>query len=133
KVSGIGSVSGNLTAPAGTAIQPAGNGVAGTLTFANSLTENGIINNFDLSDDPTGTIKTNDLIVVGGDLTLTGLNTIQVNALNGSVPPGSVYPVIKYGGNLFGPPGNLQPGGTVLSPSNHATTKTIYIVIQAAY
>ena len=61
-----------------------GTNVAGTLTISNGLTEaGGVVNYFDLSDDPTGTTKTNDLINVIGNLTLSGTNTIPVNMLNG--------------------------------------------------
>ena len=48
-----------------------GPGVPGVLTIGNSLFEGmHATNYFDLSDDPTGTVKTNDQIHVEGDLGL---------------------------------------------------------------
>ena len=76
-----------------------GNGIggAGTLTVTGSLTESGgIINLFDLSNDPTGLVKTNDQIKVIGALTVSGKNTILVNLLNGPLLNGT-YTLIKYG------------------------------------
>ncbi len=76
-----------------------GNGIggAGTLTIANSLTETGGINNyFDLSDDPTGLVKTNDQINVIGALQVSGRNFIRVNLLDGPLANGT-YTLIKYG------------------------------------
>jgi autotransporter-associated beta strand protein len=87
-----------------------GNGVgaAGTLTINNSLTESGgIINRFDLTDDPTGTMKTNDQINVIGDLNLSGANTIQVNLLNGPLANGD-YTLITFTGSLNGSLSNLS-------------------------
>ena len=74
-----------------------GIGAAGTLTIANSLTESGgIVNLFDLSDDPTGLVKANDQIQVAGTLTVSGKNTILVNLLDGPLLNGT-YTLIKYG------------------------------------
>lgn len=76
-----------------------GNGIggAGTLTIAGALTESGGINNyFDLSDDPTGLVKTNDQIIVVGALNVSGRNFIRVNLLDGPLANG-LYPLIKYG------------------------------------
>ena len=51
--------------------------------------------NFDLSDDPTGTVKTNDQLIVNGALTSAGTNYIRVTLPNGPLNNG-VYPLIKY-------------------------------------
>jgi autotransporter-associated beta strand protein len=86
-----------------------GNGIggAGTLTISNSITEaGGIINRFDLSDDPAGTSKTNDQIRVVGDLNLSGVNTISVNLLDGPLANGD-YTLITYSGSLNGSLANL--------------------------
>ena len=75
-----------------------GNGIggAGTLTISNALTEaGGVLNRFDLSDDPTGLIKTNDQIKVVGTLTVSGKNTIRVNLPNGPLLNGT-YTLFKF-------------------------------------
>lgn len=82
----------------GAGIAP-GNGIgdAGTLTISNALTETGGINNyFDLSDDPTGLVKTNDQINVAGALNVSGRNFTRVNLLNGPLANGT-YSLIQYG------------------------------------
>ena len=71
-------------------------GGAGTFTISNSLTEaGGVINRFDLSDDPTGLVKTNDLIKATGTLAVSGNNQIRVNLLNGPLLNG-LYPLFKF-------------------------------------
>jgi len=83
---------------AGASLSPGNDiGGAGTLTVSNSLAEpGGVINRFDLSDDPTGVSKTNDQIKVAGTLVASGNNLIRVNLLNGPLLNG-VYTLIKYG------------------------------------
>ena len=84
------------TLQSGAALAPGGVGIPGTLTFSNGLTvSSGITLRFDLSDDPTGTIKTNDLVFVNGALTAAGTNYIRVTLPNGPLNNG-VYPLIKY-------------------------------------
>lgn len=130
-LAGTGAVIGNLTALSGSVIRPGGVSAAGTLTLSNSFTEvGGANNNFDLSDDPTGTIHANDLLNINGDLNLGGANTIQVNLLNGPLPAGSVYKVIQYSGNLNGSLANLSLTGIAGSLSNNAALKAIYVVVQ---
>jgi autotransporter-associated beta strand protein len=129
---GLGAVIGNLTAGSGTSIRPAGNTVAGTLTFSNALTETGgVVNNFDLSDDPTGLIKTNDFINIVGDLNLSGTNTIQVNPLNGPLPGGATYKLIQYAGNFNGGITNLVLNGAAGLLTNDAGAKVISLVVAA--
>jgi autotransporter-associated beta strand protein len=97
-IGGGGSLGLAPTLNSGANISP-GNGIgtAGTLTIASSLAESGgIINRFDLSNDPTGLVKTNDQIKVIGTLTVSGKNTIQVNLLDGPLLNGT-YTLIKYG------------------------------------
>ena len=129
KLAGSGSVAGAVTGLPGAAIQPGGNGAAGSLTFSNTLSETGgVLNNFDLSDDPTGTVKTNDFLYIAGDFTLSGANTLQVNALDGTLPPGSTYPLVRYAGNLNGSLANFSLAGATGSLSNNAVEKTISLV-----
>ncbi len=102
-LSGFGTVLGTLTVSGG-AVNPGQAGAAGTLTFANGLTELGGVNHqFQLSA-PGGT---NDQIVVTGDLTLNGLNNIVASAFGGGNLPSGVYPLITYSGALNGSLTNL--------------------------
>jgi autotransporter-associated beta strand protein len=108
-LSGYGVVTGSVTA-ASCLISPGVNGVAGTLTFTNSLTLNGgVTNEFDLATTPgTG----NDLMVVGGVLNLSGTNTIQVNLLGSTLSAGT-YPLIQFGLPGGGGATNFQVTGTL--------------------
>jgi autotransporter-associated beta strand protein len=95
----------------GTVTPGAGMTNAGTLTFGNGLkTEDGATFAMDLSDDPSGTTKTNDLINVIGNLTLQGTNTFVIQKLNPNLPAG-VYPLIKYTGAFSGSLNNLRVSG----------------------
>ena len=130
---GSGAVNGSLTALSGSFLRPGGLLTAGTLTLSNNLTEvGGGSVAFDLSDDPTGTIKTNDFLNVMGDLNLGGTNIISINALSGPLPAGSTYTLLRYGGNLTGGVGNLALAGVAGSLSLDAGAKTISLVIAGA-
>jgi hypothetical protein len=124
-------VMGNLTAPSGSTIRPAGNGLAGTLTFANAFTETGnVVNNFDLSTNTAA--GSNDFINILGDLNLSGTNSIVVSTLNGPLPASSVYKLIQYGGNFAtGGITNLQLSGAAGILTNDLTAKTISLLISS--
>ncbi len=84
----------------------------GTLTIANNVALNGrTLNDFDLSDDASGATKTNDLLVINGNLTVTGTNTIVIRKLDASLPPGSVYPLVNYTGTFSGTLNNFIVSG----------------------
>lgn len=111
-VGGNGRFGNSLTALGGSAITP-GNGIGspGTLTITNTLTlSGGVTNRFDLSDDPTGTIKTNDLIRVFGNLSLSGVNVLKFSLLDG-LPGNGVYTLITYSGTLSGSLANFSLSG----------------------
>ena len=117
--------SGITAASGGTVIPGDGIGAPGTLVITNALTENGgVINRFDLSDDPTGVVKTNDQIRVVGNLNLSGVNTIQVNLLNGPLPNGD-YVLFTYTGALSGSLANL----TVVGANGVLTSSAGQIVL----
>ena len=105
-LAGTGTVNGSVTTSSGTGtgtrITPGTNGVVGTLTITNALTLNGGTVNMDVS---TGA---KDLIVVGGNLTLTS-GTILLN-VSGSLANGS-YKLIGYSGSLSGAVGNMVVNG----------------------
>lgn len=108
---GQGSVSGNLTVGGGATLVPATEGVAGTLYLNNGLMlSGGAVLPYDLSDQP---LSGNDQLSVGGNLTLSGTNTIPINAMNSALGLGT-YTLMTYSGLLSGGPSNLQPSGPVL-------------------
>jgi autotransporter-associated beta strand protein len=100
-IGGSGRLGNSLTAVSGSTLTP-GNGIGspGTLTITNGLTlSGGVTNRFDLSDDPTGAIKTNDVIRVIGNLNLSGVNVLKFSLLDG-LPGNGVYTLITYSGTL---------------------------------
>jgi autotransporter-associated beta strand protein len=104
RIGGTGRLGQGLAMQTGASLIP-GNGTnaAGTFTITNGLTEpGGVVNYFDLSDDPTGVTRTNDLIKINGNLSLSGINRIQVNLLNSSLPLNTAYPLFQYSGTLNG-------------------------------
>ncbi|TAL04782.1 MAG: hypothetical protein EPO07_04735 [Verrucomicrobia bacterium] len=121
-IGGKGSLGNGLTVESGVTITPGdGIGAAGTLTITNAFSESGgVTNRFDFSDDPTGTIKTNDVIRVIGNLTLSGTNTVKISLLDG-LPGNGVYTLFTYTGSLIGGLTNLKVtgvGGTLTNPPN---------------
>lgn len=108
-LSGSGRIIGPVTCGSGGRLQPGG-ATAGTLTFSNNLVlENGATLELDLaaSDTPGG--NTNDLLVVGGDLTLGATVLVEMRFLS-TLPasPGN-YTIIRYSGILGGSAANLIP------------------------
>ena len=112
QIAGNGRLGQGLAMQAGGGMLP-GNGAndIGILTITNGLLESGSVTNyFDFSDDPRGTFRTNDLIKIVGNLTLSGINTIAANLMNGPLP-GGVYTLIQYSGTLTGGLANLALSG----------------------
>jgi fibronectin-binding autotransporter adhesin len=107
-----------------------GSGSAGTLTLAGGLTaDDGSVLALELSDDPSGSTKPNDRIVVTGDLTLSGTVTVAIKALNAQLAPGT-YTLLTYSGALNGGAANLAvhvPVGTpyTLAAAGGAITLTV--------
>ncbi len=127
---GSGILGNGLTAQSGASILP-GNGIgaAGTLTITNTLSESGgVTNRFDFSDDPTGTIKTNDLIQAVGNLNLSGTNLIKVSLLD-SLPGNGVYTLFTYTGALTGGLSNLIVSGVIGTLTN--PPNAIAIIVSA--
>ncbi len=112
RLGGIGLVGGAVRFEEGAGLSPgAGTNSPGTLTVANHVTFSGrTLSDFDLSDDASGTIKSNDLVVINGNLTLQGTNTLVIRKLNATLPPG-VYPLLNYTGTLNGNLNNLAVSG----------------------
>ena len=93
-LTGSGTVNGNLWDSAGAPVIPGGTGTAGTLTINNNLTLNGQALTFDLSPSPA---SGNDLINVGGNVTLYANTTVNINPLAGlgTLSPGT-YTLMNY-------------------------------------
>jgi fibronectin-binding autotransporter adhesin len=127
-LAGFGTVVGGVTSAAGSVINPGSNTVTGTLTFAGSVTQTGgAINHFDLSTNAAG--LDNDFVVLGGNLNVSGVNTIEVV---GGGSPGSVHKLIQYAGSLNGSLANFALTGASGSLSNSLATKTIYLIVASA-
>jgi fibronectin-binding autotransporter adhesin len=124
---GFGSVVGTVNAAAASVLNPGSNVLTGTLTFANNLVESGgVINHFDLSNNPLG--PNNDFIVVNNNLNVSGTNTIEVS---GSPAASSAYPLIQYGGSFNGDVTNFVVVGAIATLSNSVANKILYLVTQS--
>ncbi len=122
-LSGSGTVHGLVTATNGI-IQAGSNNVTGALTFADGLTESGgVINKFILSSDAVN--GSNDLIVVVGDLTVSGTNSVIIV---GSVPKDTNYTLMQYSGTFSGDPtNNFALSGADGYITNIVATKSIVL------
>ncbi len=113
-LSGSGVVTGSVVAAAsgGPVLTPGSTTTQGTLAFSNNLTLGGSTTlNFNLSSDPTGLVRPSDQIVVAGNLSVSGSNTITLGTyLNGYIVNGT-YPLIKFGGTLTGDASNFAVNG----------------------
>jgi fibronectin-binding autotransporter adhesin len=129
---GMGVVTGNVAFASSAILNPGSNTVTGTLTFSNSITETGgAVNHFDLSSNPAG--PNNDLVVVQGDINVSGVSNILEIVGGGSA--GTIYPLFKYSGNLTG--GGLSSfaiSGASGYLTNYTTTtpKSISLVVATA-
>jgi autotransporter-associated beta strand protein len=110
-LSGKGTLGKDVTIETFGSIMPGKRNTADTLSISGHLRELGDVSNyFDLSGDSSGTVEKNDLIMVGGDLTLEGNNTMHINLLGDSVQRGT-YTLIRYGGTFTGNIENIDVTG----------------------
>jgi autotransporter-associated beta strand protein len=117
---GAGTVSGTntVTLSYGTMINPGpatALGSIGTLRLPNLVTSGGATANFDLAGTTTSGSGVNDLIAVTGNLSLTGITTVEVNPTAGTLASGSAYTLFTYGtldpaSTASGSPLTLGPG-----------------------
>jgi fibronectin-binding autotransporter adhesin len=125
---GLGTVAGSVNAESASIINPGSNTVTGTLTIDGSLTQTGgAITHFDLSANPAG--PDNDLLVITGDLNVSGLNTIEIV---GGGAAGSIHPLIQYGGILNGTLAGFDLVGASGILTNNTATKTIEVIIESS-
>ncbi|MCE2563115.1 autotransporter domain-containing protein [Komagataeibacter sp. FNDCF1] len=99
-LSGVGTMGGDVTIASGGTLSPGdGTNSVGTLAIGGNLTEeSGSVANFDMGQAGTVGGKYNDLVSVGGNLTIAGtLNVSQ--SPGGDFGPG-VYRLYDYGGTL---------------------------------
>ena len=109
---GNGRLGSSVSALSGSTLTPGnGIGVPGTLTITNTLVlSGGVTVRFDLSDDPSGNIKTNDIIRVFGNLSVSGTNVLKFSLLDG-LPGNGVYTLIAYSGTFSGGLTNFSLSG----------------------
>lgn len=112
---GSGTVAGSVNVPTNAVLAPGGLAAAGTLTINGNLSQTGgASNRFDLNLPNTIDSGINDLVVVNGNLSLSGSNYIIINALSNAFTPGS-YRLFNYTGTLTGGAANfivVNPWGT---------------------
>lgn len=128
---GRGRLGNAVVAFSGSTLTPGdGIGAPGTLTISNQLTlAGGVTNRFDLSNDPAGLLKTNDLIRVFGNLNVSGTNLLKFSLLDG-LPGNGVYTLITYSGTFNGGLSNFALSGingTLTNPPG-----AIAIIVNAA-
>lgn len=113
RLGGTGVVGSTVSIYEGAGVSPgAGTNSPGTLTLATNLLLGGrTLNDFDLSNDPTGATNANDSVVVNGNLILQGTNTLVIHLLNANLAAGNIYPLITYAGTLTGSLANLTVSG----------------------
>ncbi|MBN2214001.1 MAG: autotransporter-associated beta strand repeat-containing protein [Bacteroidales bacterium] len=86
-------------------------GSADTLGISYSLTLGENVNvYFDLSDDTTGIYKTNDVIIIDGDLNINGKIAIHINRTDGYLKTGP-YTLFQFSGELKGEPDDFSIEG----------------------
>ena len=116
---GVGTIGGSVTVANGGTLSPGGPGPApGTLTILEDLfISSGSLLAYDFGEAYAVGGTFNDVITVGGDLTLDGTLNVEVSA-NGAFDAG-VYRLISYGGTLTD---NGLTVGTVPAPGTYVQT-----------
>jgi autotransporter-associated beta strand protein len=125
---GFGTVNGAVNVASGGIVSPGSNSLTGTLTINGGLNETGgAVNQFQLSGNPSG--PNNDFLNASGGLTVSGVNSIQING--SGLQTGGIYPLISYGGSGFsGSVANFNIVGANGILSNSVTAQTIYLIVQ---
>ncbi|GCD54278.1 autotransporter-associated beta strand repeat-containing protein [Acetobacter pasteurianus] len=100
---GTGTIGGSVDIAEGATLGAGDAGQAGTLTIDGGLTlENGSTTDFDLGQAGTEGGAQNDLIKVGGDLTLGGTIDVNADPTSGTTLSEGVYRLFDYSGALSG-------------------------------
>jgi autotransporter-associated beta strand protein len=99
---GTGILGGGVVVRASGGIVPGGDGVTDTLFIRDHLVlEKDATLYFELSGDTSGTVKTNDLIIVDGDITLGSTGILDLEMTDDSLQAGH-YKLIEYTGDFNG-------------------------------
>jgi fibronectin-binding autotransporter adhesin len=126
-LTGLGSVSGDITVAAGGIINPGSNTLTGTLTITGTLNQFGdAVNHFDLPNSPG---PSNDRLVVAGDVNVSGVNTLEIV---GGGSPGNVHVLIQYGGAFSGTLANFNLVGAAGTLTNDVVNKTIGFIVTSS-
>ncbi|QHM90250.1 autotransporter-associated beta strand repeat-containing protein [Acetobacter pasteurianus] len=100
---GTGTIGGSVDIAGGATLAAGDAGQAGTLTIDGGLTlESGSTTDFDLGKAGTEGGAQNDLIKVGGDLTLGGTIDVNADPTSGTTLSEGVYRLFDYAGSLSG-------------------------------
>ena len=102
KLGGSGTFGKNVTLGNLSSIDPGNSiGESSKLTFLSSLIEKGTVSyKFDLLMN-SGVVTSNDTLVISGDWTMSGKNTFNINAINGTLPVGN-YTLARCAGTING-------------------------------
>ena len=95
----------NFVVGSGATVSPGTNFNIGGLIFTNNLTLNGGTNNFKIQDANIPPLA-NDIYTVNGNLTLSGVSTINVTPLTGLLP--QPYVIMQVNGSITGSAANLN-------------------------
>ena len=130
-LSGFGSIQGTIALNAGVFVTP-GAAAAGTLSFSNDVTLNGATLAYTLVNNTAVGSGTNDLITVGGTLTLQNVSTVTVVTATGLT--NGTYTLMTYNA-LVGGAANLKVlyngrGGVIVT--NNAGAKCIQMILSGA-
>ncbi|MDB6032604.1 MAG: Extracellular serine protease precursor [Verrucomicrobiales bacterium] len=125
---GGGTILGNVSTAAGSTLLPGLPGTPGNLTFSNNLALDGSTLVFDLANATTEGSSVNDEMLVTGNVTLSGNNTILLNYLTGSLAPGT-YKLVKFNGTKSG---NFILGATYPNVTLDQTTTANYVTVVVA-
>ncbi len=99
EIFGLGGAAGHLAPSGFTGTSAATLHVGGSLTL-----DGGSVLDFNLSNSPDGVVApnaSNDHVAVGGNLSLLGQGTLNINATSGGLGVGT-YQLVDYSGTLFG-------------------------------
>jgi autotransporter-associated beta strand protein len=115
-IAGLGTVTGNFAAGPSSFVSPAGAGAQGKINFGNGLAATNANFTMELTDDPTGIIKTNDQVNIIGDFTVSDTNNLAIIQASGSLSSGT-YKLVTFTGNFIGDITNLScASGTLTNP-----------------
>jgi len=131
-IGGKGTFGKGVSMPYGGSFSVSSHGEADTLVINDSLHINNNARFFiDLSDDISGVSKTNDILLINGDLMLPGLVTININMLDGKLGVGK-YTLIRCTGDFEGSIDGITMEGLLGVPYELTMTDST-LILEAFY